>query len=199
MPKVEIEEADLLANQQLAKAIQSMMANPDARKKLLEAQKIINPTAVTPKDYQDEVMAEVAKEREARLALEKKIEDDKKAEETDRKTKEFLASWESAKSRLRDKYPDLNDKGIEEIENLAKTRGIPDLEAAGALFRELHPPATPEHPSGPSGFNLFDAPQQDNIRDDMKKLMESGGENQQVLDKMIRETLADVRGQRKAA
>jgi hypothetical protein len=199
MPKVEIEEADFLANQQLAKTIQSMMGNPEARKKLLEAQKIVNPQVVTPKDYQDEVLSEIAKEREARLALEKKIEDEKKAAETEAKTREFLSSWESAKARLRDKYPDLNDKGIEEIENLAKTRGIPDLEAAGALFRELHPPATPEHPSGPSGFNLFDTPQQDDLKDDMKKLMESGGENQAVLDKMIRDTLGQIRSQRRAA
>lgn len=199
MPKVEIEEADLLANQQLARTIQAMMANPDARKRLLEAQKIVNPQAVTPKDYQDEVREEVTKLR-ADIEADKKARDEAATKaESERKTQEFLAQWERAKANLREKYPDLNDKGIEEIENLAKTRGIPDLEAAGALFRELHPPATPAQPSGPSGFNLFDTPAQDDLKDDMKKLMESGGDNEQTLNKMIRDTLDQVRGNRRAA
>jgi hypothetical protein len=199
MAKVEIEEADFLASRQLTQAIQAMMAKPESRKKLLEAQKIVNPNAVTARDYQDEVLDEVRKERDERLAFQKKLEDDKAAEAVERRTSEFRSTWERQKQTVRERYPDLNDKGVEDIEKLAQDRGIPDLEAAAALYRQLNPPPAIEHPSGPSGFNLFDIPQQDDMKDHMKKLMDSGGENESELNAMIRETLADVRGQRRAA
>lgn len=201
MPQVQVEESELLQLRGNSTALGQMLANKDARSLVLKAQKIVKPDAVIPElDARapiDEALGEFRKEFGD---FRKSIEERETKQEEARRLNEFKASWESQKRTIRDRYPTLNDAGIEEVEKLAKDRGIPDLEAAGALFMQLHPPAPLGDPNagGMGGWNFFDAPQ-DNMKDHMKVLMESRGDNEPELNSMIRETLADVRGQRRAA
>src|SRR5882757_5117538 len=48
MPKVEIDEAELLASQQVVHAVNQMMANPKSRAMLLHARKTADPNASVP-------------------------------------------------------------------------------------------------------------------------------------------------------
>lgn len=201
MPQVQIEEAELANLRGNSTALGQMLANKDARSLLLKAQKIVKPDAVIPEidarapvdEALETIRKEMADDRAAR-AKEKTDEDER------RRLDAFKNSWDAQKRVIRDRYPALNDAGIDEIEKLAKERGIPDLEAAGALFMQLHPPAPVGDPNagGMGGWNFFDAPQ-DNMKEHMAKLMESKGDNEPELNSMIREAIADVRGQRRAA
>jgi hypothetical protein len=192
MPKIEVEESDLLASAQTVKAVQAMLANPKARSLLLNAQKIINPNAVIPEiDAKAPIEAEIAKEREARLALEKRLDDEKAANEAAAKTRSFKDKWEADKADLR--RQGYTDEGVSKIEKLAEERGIPSLEAAAALFDKLNPPATVAAPSGGiGGWDLFQPAAEEDTN--MKKLLESKGEDNMALNSMINSALTEVRG-----
>lgn len=197
--KIEVDEAQFLASQQLVSTVQGLLNNPEARRKVFEAQKIVYPNVPTPKDFQDDVLARVEEERTARLALEKQIADDKAKAESEKRLEQFQAGWERQKAIVAQRYPDLNEAGLAEIQKLAEERGIADFEAAGALFRQLHPPAEPAAPNG-LGWNLWDTPQQDGMKEYMDLLMKSpDGINDNATNAIIRDTLLEVRGQKRAA
>lgn len=199
MPKIEVDEADYQQSTQLRQRFEKALRDPKNRAKLLEAWQEANPDIVIPevaakKPVMDEVQA-VTKKFDDFI----KEQADKEAKrEEDARINAFKSSWESQKKAIRDEYQ-LNDAGVSEVEKLAQERGIPDLEAAAALFRKLNPPAEVGAPAGGvGGWGFFEEPQ-DNMKENMEKLMKSSGDNDQVLNSMIRETLADVRGQRRAA
>lgn len=199
MPKVEIEEADLLAQQRIFEAVKKIAANPQARELMAKAQKIVDPTIVTATDYQDELRNEI-KERDKRIdELNKKFDDDKAEREANAKKAAFMSEWEAQKQAVRERWPDINGEGMSAIEKLAEEKGIPNFEAAAALFRTLNPPATPAASDGPVHWNLFDAPEQDGMKDYIDKLMKSGGDDAAAESAMVRDTLAEVRGLKRAA
>lgn len=199
MPKIEVDEADYQQSTQLRQRFEKALRDPKNRAKLLEAWQEANPDIVIPevaakKPVMDEVQAVTKKFDDF---IKEQANKEAKREE-DARINAFKSSWESQKKAIRDEYQ-LNDAGVSEVEKLAQERGIPDLEAAAALFRKLNPPAEVGAPAGGvGGWGFFEEPQ-DNMKENMEKLMKSSGDNDQVLNSMIRETLADVRGQRRAA
>ena len=203
MAKIEVEEADYQQAAQsvvLKKRMDAILADPKKRSRFLEAWQEVNPDIVIPEVRAKEPVMEEIKAVREELANDRKARADEKAkDEEEKRLSAFTQTWEKQKHTVRQTYPDLNEKGMEEIEKLAKEEGIPNLEAAAALFRQRHPPAEVGAPNGGiGGWGFFEQPQ-DNMKENMEKLMASGGENEQVLNSMIRETLADVRGQRHAA
>ncbi len=205
MARVEIDESELVALQSVHRAVSSLMTHPEARQMVLEARKKVDPNAMIPElDAAKPIKDEMAKIRQEQSDFMKKIEDDRIARETTEKTNQFKASWETSKSRVRGDYPHFNDEALKAIEDMCVERGIADFEAGAALFAKKNPPPTPEAPSGfGSGWNFFDAPSQQGEDESMKKYIEaqmkSGGDDDRALDSMIRETLSDVRGTRRAA
>lgn len=176
-----------------------MAANPQARELLNKAQKIVDPTVVTATDYQEELRKEIA-ERDKKIDdLAKKFDDDKAAREADAKKQAFVSEWEAQKKAVRDRYPDLNDEGMAAIQKLAEEKAIPNFEAAAALFRTLNPPATPAASDGPVHWNMFDAKEQDGMKDYVDKLMKAGGEDAAAESAMVRDTLNEIRGLKRAA
>ncbi len=192
MAKIEVEESDLLANAQVVKAVNMMLANPEARRRVLEAQKIIAPNLPIPE-------LDAPKPYEAKInELQKRFEDaervraeEKAAAEAASKTNAFKSKWEESKQQLRQNG--YTAEGVAAIEKLAEERGIPDLEAASALFDKLHPPATVAQPNGHTGaWDLFAPPAEEDKN--MQKLLESRGDDNMVLNSMINGALAEVRG-----
>ncbi|MDE2097100.1 MAG: hypothetical protein KGL39_07630 [Patescibacteria group bacterium] len=190
---VEVDEADLLRSRQLAEAIQKINAHPEGRKLLAKAQKTAFPEMPIPEDYQDEVLRVVQEEREARLALEKKIAEEAAAREAAEKQREFVSAWQRQQNAVRERYPELNEEAIKAIETMASERGIPDFEAAAALWVRDHPPATPATPSGFGAFNLFDQPAPEDDRAKyMDELMKSpDGTNDAATDRYVRKILSE--------
>ena len=129
MAAVQIEEAELLNHRGNTAALAAMLANKDARKLVLQAQKIVKPDAVIPEiDARapvDEAVAALTKRLD-----EEKAEREKEKRERDEKERldSFKNSWERQKQIVRDRFPDINDQVIEAIE-AAKTE-MPSLEIA---------------------------------------------------------------------
>ena len=186
---VEIDEAELLANQKLKGTVEAMLKDPTARRHLFAANKVVNPNFIPPTDYQDEVRQEIATEREARLKLEKQLAEERAAREAEKKTQEFTSGWDRQKLALRQQG--YLDETIAEIEKLATERGIPDLEAAEALYARSHPPAQLMAPRS-AGFSVFDPPAGDQA-DYVKKLIEGHGDAPVAEAKMVQSALEEVR------
>lgn len=195
MPNIEVDEAAWLASQNLTKVVQQIVAHPEAKKLIQRARKIVDPNAPIPPDPTEPLEAKIGE-------LTKTIEEEKKArlereakQEEDGKIAAFKAEWDRQKSALAARG--FTDEAIGEIEKHAQTEGIPNLRAAAADWEKLHPPAEPAAPSGFGSFNLFEPSEKEG--DEMKKLLETRGESESVLNSMVHKTLQDVRGQRRAA
>ena len=200
MPRaVEIDEAELLAKNQVVGLVDLISKDPKARKMFHQAVKAVKPDIVIPEvDAANEVLSEISKEREAREALEKRLADRDAKDEADRRTAAFAASWNAQKDKLRDEG--WMDDGLAEVEKLAQERGIVDLEAAASLHQKLHPPAEIVSPNG--GFGAFDLFQPTGEEDaNMKRLMETKGDDDIAIRSMVNQALTEGRsgGRRRVA
>ncbi len=187
----EIEESELLAKERVVGVYNRMLANPKSRELLERAYKTVEPNASSPiTDAKDEVMSEVIKEREARIALEARLDKEKEERDAEKARSSFASEWDRQKSRLRSQG--YTDEGIASVEKLCEERGIADLEAGAALHDRLHPPAEPVTPNGFGHWNLFEPASRDG--EDFKKLLDSKGEDDMALRKMVDGALTDMRG-----
>lgn len=192
MAKREIEETEFLANQNLAAMLADVLNNKQAREMFLKAKKIARPNEPIPElDAAAPIQEDLGKLRTEIESLRKASEDAKTERDAAAKTAEFEAAWEKQKTKLKNQYGWLDD-GIEKVVALATERGIPDLEAAAALYEKLNPPPAPVEPGGQSRWNLNEMPREDGT--DLKRLFDSRGEDNSTLNKMINDTLAEVRG-----
>lgn len=192
MPVIEVEESELLRSQQARKFVESIWNNPKARRKLLEAQKEVKPD--------DPMVKELDKPEpyeEQFAALRKELEDEKKSRidaeakrEQDTKLAELRQMRTSGLERLRSEHRYTAD-GIKAVEEIMEKKGILDPLDAAAIFERDHPQAAPIAPN--SGAWNFLEPVPDDS-EDLKKLIETKGENNPLLDKMTREALMEMRG-----
>lgn len=188
---VEVDEEQYLRDQRLRATLDKIMAKPEARRKVLEAYRDVDPTTSIPE-------LDAAKSvNEPIDALKKEIEEMKAqsaTEKAEREKQEKLAKlnsdWGEGRRKLREaKY---TDEGITAIEKFMEEKGLVDHEVGAAAFERLHPPSTPATPSHTGGWNFLES-----VTDadkDIKALIETKGESNPLLDKMAREALNDVRG-----
>lgn len=191
----EIDDAQLASLRQIAGLVEKVWAHPEARKSMAKALKLQDPNIALPEiDAKNEVLELLEKEREARVALEKRIEKEADDRETDRQRREFHDGWQQQRAALR--QAGYMDEGIDKIEEHAKKYAIPNLEVAAAHWEKLNPPQSPARSSSGS-WNFFDTPDtEDTGGKYMKALFESGGDNEGALDAEISRALTDFRGQR---
>jgi hypothetical protein len=189
----EIDEQQYAAQQQLTTLYQAMLAHPEARRLVHQATKKVNPNAVIPElDAKTEVMSEVEKIRSEFAAEKAEREAEKEQAAADKKVKEFADNWGRQRSSLaRAGY---TDQGIDAVEKFAEERGLPDLEAAAALFDRLNPPPEPAQPRGSGGWNLFDDTETDSDEAERQRLMEAKGDDDRSLNVLINKSLNDFRG-----
>lgn len=189
---VEVDEVELQRSSAARKILEQLAANPQARKKLAEAQKIINPDDPWVKGIE-------ADPNEQRIAaLQKELEDFKKSQEeretkkdTETKVAKFAQQREQGIGALR--RDGWTDEGIKGVEKIMDEQGILDPAIAAAYFEKMHPPAAPISPTTGSSWNFLDMPKDG--ADDLKKLIESRGDDDALLNKLVNEALTEVRGQ----
>lgn len=188
----EIDEAEYNQLVALRGAASKIVANPQARKLLEQAQKLTDPNAATP--TLDEEAARLApvtalkSELSEEIAALRKDREDEKRERTlasisDRQNKAF--------AQLRkDGYL---DEGIEKIKKMMEDKGLLDVEDAVAIFERNNPPQVPVTPGGIGswGFTDMSGEADKSIQD----LISSKGQSEQVADRMARDALNDFRGQ----
>jgi len=190
MATIEMDEAEVQNYRNIAGAVQRMLANPESRKRVLEAQKIINPNAVIPE-------LDAARPLDEKIgAVTKKIDDlassiakDKEDRETASARKQVEAEWHAGRSKAQ--KSGYTAEGLEALEKFMVERGVADFDVAMAAFEKINPPAAPVGPT--SGFDLLQQSISD-TNEEMKKLMESQGKDNGAVRSLISKTLADVRG-----
>ena len=140
----EVADDQLVVFQNAMRLLEGMNKNPEAKRSLEKAIKVLHPEVETEEEIAarmtqpglEKVEGVAAKLQERLDAFDKR--------EADLKEREQVAQLESAVGRLRS--AGYTDEGLEQIKKLAVERSIPDLEAAAALFDKQNPPAAPQQP-----------------------------------------------------
>lgn len=167
-------------------SVTAMMANPKARRKILEARKEFDPNAVIPElDAAAPVNEAVTKLTDEMAGLRKELAEEKTARSEAERIAKLNTQWEKGRAKLRD--AGWEDEGINKIEELMEKEGIANHEAGAAYFEKLNPPPAPVSPTN-ARVTIFDAPSSDEA---MKMLHE--GNEEGFLNQTINKTLADIR------
>lgn len=188
---VQVDEAEWNATRAVLSVVDKMTKNPKANQLILQARKAVEPNFVSDTEIAaapyveeltglkkgfDELRGELTKEREDRAASERK--------------RELGSMWEGGrKAAIARKY---TKEGLEKLEQFMEKEGIIKHELAMPAFEEMYP-APPPAPTGISGaFDVFEPVSDD--ADDIKRLMESKGDDPHATNSLINKALADSRG-----
>lgn len=192
MPRmIEVDEDEYRRDVKLRQTVATILANPKAKRVLQEAHKMADPAAITPELDADKALAE----REGGIRKEfddyRKEQADKEAKrEQDDKMAALNARYEGGRAKLRgNKW---TEDGIKAVEKIMEEQGILDHEIAAAYFEKQNPPQAPSMPGGTGAWNFLEMPTDTDA--DLKRLVETKGENNVLLDKMAQSALAEIRG-----
>lgn len=197
MPMVEVDEVQLQQSHQLRKTFDTWLRNPKAKRKILEAQKLVDPKADIPEldevDPIEEIRASTAKEI---AELKKQLEDKDAARERDGRIAQLQAMKDTGIKKLREgRY---TDEGIKAVEKIMEEKGILDPLDAAAIFERDHPPQAPVQQSGTGSWNFGELPSSTDDADEkyVDQLLKGGknGISDGALSQRISQTINEVRG-----
>jgi len=198
MPMVEVDELALQQSNRLKQTVENWMKNPKAKRKLLEAQKIVDPKADIPElDEPDPIEAVRAENAEKIAALEKQIKEDKETRERDARLGQLQTLKDNGIKKLREQR--YTDNGIKAVEKIMEEKGILDPLDAAAIFERDHPPQAPVQQTGGSGgWNFGELPSATEDADEkyVDQLLK-GGKNDisdGALMQRVHQTISEVRG-----
>lgn len=195
MPQVyELDEAEfaryqaLKQNAPVVAMVEQIMGNPNARKKLLEARKAVDPNAAIPElDAAKPIEEAVSGIREEFATIRKELADEKAEREKERSLATLNANWSKGQAKLR--AAGYTEDGIKAIEKLMEEQGIANHEAAAAYYDRLNPPAEPVAPTS-TRMDIFAAP----AKDDVMKMLHEGDE-----DGFLNTQIAAIRAESRTA
>ncbi len=134
----EIDDNEYALLQRYRAVLDGLNGDPKAKKHLESALKVVNPSIRTEADMAEEYAAPY---RDQIQALDSKFDTFLTAQAEERRVAEERRADEVFNAQLnRIKGAGYTPEGIERIVNLAKERGIGDLEAAALLFDKQNPP-----------------------------------------------------------
>jgi hypothetical protein len=197
----EVSELDLQQSTKLRQTVETWLKNPKAKRKILEAQKLVDPKADIPElDEPDPIEALRTESATKIAALEKTIADDKAARERDGRLQQLQTLKDNGIAKLRTQR--YTDDGIKAIEKIMEDKGILDPLDAAAIFERDHPPQAPVQQTGGSGgWNFGELPSSTEAADDqyVTSLLKAGKESisDGALSQRIANTINEVRGARR--
>lgn len=190
MATVEVDEEQVRRDAALRTTISNMLKNPRAKLLMEQAHKEVDPNASTPElDTLKLVHESTQSVREEIAALKKERETDKQEREQAAKLDALNKKVESGFAKLRQQG--VTQAGIDGVRKLMDEEGILNPEIAWAHFERLNPPQAPVQQTT-GGWDFLSMPAEGG--DDLKKLVETKGENDRLVDKMAFEALKDIRG-----
>jgi len=198
---VEVDEAEYNQMVALRNVASRMVAKPESRRLLEQAQKLVDPNAPTPLLDQEASQMAPVKELEKNLAAEiaalKKEREDEKRDAT---LASIAGKQEAAFARLKSQHH-YTDEGVKAVRDLMETKGLIDVDDAVAIFERANPPPTPATPSGITGdkWNFADVsdPGTDKAIADLIASKGEGSVADAVVSRMANETLMQLRGARR--
>jgi ribosome assembly protein YihI (activator of Der GTPase) len=192
MPKIEIDEETWNAQQRTMATLGLIAKNPKAKKLVEQAHKLIDPNAPTPTIEAEAPLEAALTEVNKTIAeLRKERDEEKAAAKAERDLNALKARQDDGWARLRQDRT-WTPAGLEKVQEIMNQKGILDPEDAAVIFLRDNPPPPPAMPGGTGAWNFLETPADDQV--DIKKLIETKGENAPLLEKMTREALAEVRG-----
>lgn len=191
MPITEVDENELVALRRIGAVANKIMANPKAKKLLEAAHKEVDPQAITPALDQERMIQEPVN---AAVEEVKALKAELKAAQEERERNEKLAALQKT---IDDGFAALRqqgwqEEGITKVREFMNERGIVDPIIAANTVEKSLPPQQPAAPSGVGAWNFIDSVQDGEA--DLKKLIDSKGEYEPLIDKMAREALTEIRG-----
>lgn len=191
MAAVEIDEVELLRLRKQDSTVHALLANPKSKRKIFEAYKEHDPNARIPELEIEEAARAPVTALETKVAeLQKKIEDDAAERAKNAKLHSLSSTIDEGKAKLR--RAGWTDEGLEALDKVMEEKGTTDIEMAAAYYEKLHPPQSPVAPRGHGGWNFMQEVQDGEA--DLKRLLDTRGDNEIAVDKMAREALNDYRG-----
>ena len=197
MPMVEVDELQLQQNNRLRQTFDKWLANPKAKRKILEAQKIVDPKA----DIAEEELADPIEEIKASTAkeiadLKKEIADDKARRDTDGRIAQLQMLKDNGIKKLRAEHRYMDD-AVKAVEKIMEEKGILDPLDAAAIYERDHPPQAPIQQSGSGAWNFGDLPTSTDDADEkyVDQLLKAGknGLSDGALSQRISQTIGEVR------
>jgi len=187
----ELSEVEIQRLQTQDRTLHSLMGNPKAKKKILEAYKAANPEASIPElEIEEAAKAPVMALEKDIADLKKQLADEKAENEKNAKLAKLGDSIESGMTKLR--QAGWFDEDLKKLREVMDERGIVDVDIAAAYYEKQHPPQEVVTPRGVGGWNFID-----NVQDgekDLQKLLETKGNSEVLADKMARDALNEHRG-----
>jgi len=193
MANVEVDEVDLQRLRKQDQTVHALLANPKAKRKILEAYKDVVPDAKIPElEIEEAAKAPVMELQKQVSELQKKLDDDKAEREKEAKLSALTNSVESGIAKLR--RDGWTDDGIAEVRKLMDERGIIDPEIAAAYYEKQHPPQAPATPSGVGGWNFMEPAADEDAYVKAITASKSAAENDQLVMREAAKALQEFRG-----
>ena len=187
---VEVDETRLHNLTTIAQIADGLMKTPAARRKYLEAVKQVYPNVSIPEiDAARPVLEDVEKVKTAVFDEIKKLREDLQKDQEGRQVSAVKLKYEQGRQSLIDLG--YTPEGVADVEKFMTDNGIMDWNIARKSIEYDNPrPA----PARPSRGNMFDVIESKTTGDDyIKKLFETGGKDESVLDDQINKVLAESR------
>ena len=197
MPMVEVDELQLQQSHKLKQTVENWLKNPKAKRKILEAQKLVDPKADIPElDEPDPIEALRAESTKEIADLKKQIEEDKANRERDGRLAQLQTLKDNGIKKLREQR--YTDDGIKAVEKIMEEKGILDPLDAAAIFERDHPPQAPVQQTGSGGWNFGELPASTDDADEkyVDQLLKAGknGISDGALMQRVGNTINEVRG-----
>lgn len=190
MSIVEIDENELVRLRQLSGVAGRIMANPEGKKLLEKAHKLVDPNAVTPTlDLDAQIEAARAEDRKQIAELRKALETDKEEREKTTRLAQLQETIDKGFASLR--AEGWQEDGIKKVDELMKEKGIIDPLIAAAYVEKQMPQSQPVTPSGGQSWDFLSSVNDTDT--DLKSLLANRGEGTTV-DKMAHDALREFRG-----
>jgi hypothetical protein len=191
---IEVDEDVYNRSVALQQTLAKIASDPKRKAQLERLHKEVDPTVATPTLDAEAKVAEPIEAVRKEFAEFKKAQEEKAAkDEAERQETAFKTKWSAGQEKLRSRG--FTPEGIKAIEELMAKEGITNHEIAANHWEREHPPQPPTMPGATGAWNFLEMPTDGDA--DLKRLVETKGENVSLLDKMTHEALAEVRGTRR--
>jgi hypothetical protein len=195
MSKVEVDEAEILEARRLKGVLAQITADPKRKARLEMLHKEVDPNVPTPTNDLlkpvDDAVSAVSKQI---ADLTKQLADEKAENERKANLLALTSRVDSGLAAL--KQQGWMDDGIAKVKAIMEEKGLLDVDDAVAIFERRNPPPAPIAPGGSGAWNFLDDVTND-ADADIKKMIETKGNSESLLNSMVNKTLSEVRGSRR--
>lgn len=197
MARVELDEVELQRLQKQDATVHRLMANPKAKRRILEAYKDVDPNVRIPElEMEEAARAPVNALEKTVTELRSELAADKQARDDEKRLAALTGSVETGMAKLR--RAGWTDDGLAEVRKLMDERGILDPEIAAAYYEKQHPPQNPANPSGSGGWDFMEPPAEDDTYIKAITASKNAADNDQLVMNEARKTVQQFRQQNAA-